>query len=66
MAKEERKIEAAQPVTGNPASGGSVAVVDRWFADHFHGCSHPWFTTEIYNHIYSAAQDLKARLEKEA
>lgn len=45
MAKEEKK-----EIT--PVSSPAARVVDKWFADHFHGCSHPWFTTEIYNHIY--------------
>jgi hypothetical protein len=41
----------------------SVALVDKWWADHVPG-SIVAGNTEIYNHMYKAFEDLKRRLAR--
>jgi hypothetical protein len=38
-------------------------VVDAWFAKHFHGLG-SMLDERLYNHVYTAKNDLKAELRK--
>ena len=56
---EKREAPAEAP----PERTDSDAVVDKWFADNFHG-SIVARDADALNHVYHAAQKLKELLKK--
>jgi hypothetical protein len=60
---ETTQAEAAPvPAQTRASARGTVdALIDRWFADHFHG-SPVATVTEHFNRVREAAEDLKRRL----
>jgi hypothetical protein len=56
LAREASTHAAAHPLH---------AIVDDWFASHFHN-SVVSRDTEIHNHLHAAVQDLKRRLTQES
>jgi hypothetical protein len=47
---------------GTPAAGGIDALIERWFADHFHG-SPIARDNEHYQHAWGAKEALKRLLK---
>ena len=53
--------EAASPPSPRPALDGLLALVERWWTDHFPG-SPIAATAAAWNHAFAAKEELKRRL----
>ncbi len=60
MESEEIRAPGLPPEA--PAEAPSDAMVDRWFADHFHG-SIVSRATDVYSHVFAAKEALKRLLK---
>jgi hypothetical protein len=46
----------------DPKPNRSDEIIDRWFADHFHGAPHMGRMTNAYEYLRSTLGELKQRL----
>ncbi len=60
MADEDIRSPGLPP--DEPAEAPTDTMIDRWFADHFHG-SIVSRHTDVYSHVFAAKEALKRLLK---
>jgi hypothetical protein len=61
MSKHDKSDHAPDPAPAVTPTAETDALVERWFADHFHG-SPLARDTATYNLVHAAKEELKQRL----